>query len=362
MIDFWRNRRVLVTGGTGFLGSELVLQLISRDADVGTIERDWVPRSRYQRETMWLDHWSVNGDVLDAKLVARVVNEYDIDTIFHLAAQAIVGIGNTSPASTYETNIMGTVNVLEAARLSKAVRRVIVASSDKAYGDLPVGVRFYSEAAPLRPHYPYDTSKACADMIARSYAHTYGMDVMVVRCGNLYGPGDLNFDRIVPRTIQRILCGERPQVYGDGETVRDMTHVADAADAYLLIGETPCGDWVRAVNVSGENPLSTREIVTCIANEMGWTDGIEFRYGIPVGIKEQRLDNLSMRRIGWKPQRRFIESLPATINWYKEVLHGANELPRVLDGTPDIAGDDSEPATVPETERRGCEARRSRAL
>src|SRR5512136_777954 len=207
---FWQDRPTLVTGGTGLLGGWLVKHLLARGADIVCLVRDWVPGSELVRSSVIERVKVVRGDICDAPLMERVLGEYEIDTVFHLAAQTIVGIANRNPLSTFETNIRGTWTVLEACRRSPTIKHIVVASSDKAYGDqdrLP-----YDESAPLQGRHPYDVSKSCADLIAQAYGITYHLPVAVTRCGNIYGGGDLNWNRVVPGTMRSVLRGERPVV------------------------------------------------------------------------------------------------------------------------------------------------------
>ena len=232
---FWRDRPTLVTGGTGLVGGALVPRLVGSGADVVCLVRDWVPQSELVRSGMLDQVKIVRGDVCDQALLERVLGEYEIDTVIHLAAQTIVGIANRNPVSTFETNIAGTWALLEACRRSPSVKQIVLASSDKAYGEqeeLP-----YTEETPLLGRHPYDVSKSCADLIARAYAETYGLPVAITRCGNFYGGGDLNWNRIVPGTIRSVLRGERPVIRSDGTFVRDYFYVEDGAAAYMLLAE-----------------------------------------------------------------------------------------------------------------------------
>src|SRR5437016_5716027 len=219
-MSFWKGRRTLVTGATGLLGSWLTQELLARGASVVTLVRDWVPGSRVVSEGFLARTQVVRGELEDRDLLTRALNEYEVDTVFHLGAQTIVGTASRSAVSTFESNIRGTWNLLEACRAgSRLTKRVIVASSDKAYGaheTLP-----YTEAAPLQGRFPYDVSKSCADLIAFSYFHTWATPVVVTRCGNLFGGGDLNWNRLVPGTIRSVLEGQRPIVRSDGTFVRD---------------------------------------------------------------------------------------------------------------------------------------------
>jgi CDP-glucose 4,6-dehydratase len=319
----WRDRPVLVTGATGLLGGWLVEALLARHAHVVAIVRDRVPDSRLLRERV-IDRVDVAyGDVCDGALVERVLGEYEIECVFHLAAQTIVGIANRGPISTFETNVRGTWTVLEAARLrSSTVKRVIVASSDKAYGEhdtLP-----YDEAAPLQGKHPYDVSKSAADLIARSYFHTFGLPVVVTRCGNLFGGGDLNWNRIVPGTIRSALAGERPVIRSDGKLVRDYLYVEDAVDAYLAVADALASDAGlagEAINVSYEQPLSVIDIVTRTLAAVGRSDlSLDIRNEATNEIREQYLRAARIRKLGWSPRVALDEGLARTVAWYRDLL------------------------------------------
>src|SRR5512140_3249520 len=233
--SFWLDRPTFVTGGTGLVGSWLVRRLIEAGADVVCLVRDWVPQSELVRSHGIEQVKVVRGDVCDRELLERVIGEYEIDTVIHLAAQTIVTIANRNPLSTFETNVAGTWNLMEACRRSPKVRQVVVASSDKAYGDqekLP-----YDESTPLQGQHPYDVSKSAADLIAHSYAKCFDTSVVITRCGNFYGGGDLNWNRIVPGTIRSVLRGQPPVIRSDGQFVRDYFYVEDGAAAYMLLAE-----------------------------------------------------------------------------------------------------------------------------
>lgn len=266
----------------------------------------------------------VLGDLTNYELVARILNEYEIDTCFHLAAQAIVGVANRSPLSTFESNIKGTWNLLEAARQSPLLKRLVVASSDKAYGGherLP-----YSEEDPLTPTHPYDTSKACADMLARAYYHTYQMPVVVTRCANIYGGGDLNFSRIVPDTARSVLQGTNPVIRSDGTPVRDFLYVKDAVDAYLTVAEQIDNGQVKgeAFNFGTASPISVLDLVNSIIEISGKTDlrPIIVGEGKTKGeIDRQYLSSEKARGIlGWKPEYSLEAGLRETMKWYERFL------------------------------------------
>ncbi|MFM7128757.1 MAG: NAD-dependent epimerase/dehydratase family protein, partial [bacterium] len=267
--DFWRDRPTLVTGAGGFLGGWLVQRLVSAGADVVCLVRDHVPQTMLFRDKLVDQVKLAQGDVRDQACLERVLGEFEIDTVFHLAAQTIVGIANRNPISTFETNIQGTWAMLEACRRSPKVSQIVVASSDKAYGDqekLP-----YDESTPLQGTHPYDVSKSCADLIAQAYALSYQSPVAITRCGNFYGGGDLNWNRIVPGTIRSILRGERPVIRSDGKFIRDYFYVEDGAHAYMTLAEqlavTPELSG-QAFNFSNEIQITVLEIVSMILRLM----------------------------------------------------------------------------------------------
>jgi CDP-glucose 4,6-dehydratase len=233
--SFWLDRPTFVTGGTGLVGSWLVKRLIEAGADVTCLVRDWVPQSEMVRAGYIDKVKVVRGDIRDRDMLERALGEFEIDTVIHLAAQTIVTIANRNPISTFETNIGGTWNLLEASRRSPKVKQIVIASSDKAYGDQEVLP--YDENTPLQGQHPYDVSKSAADLIAYTYAKSFDLPVAITRCGNFYGGGDLNWNRIIPGTIRSILRGQRPIIRSDGEYIRDYFYVEDGAAAYMLLAE-----------------------------------------------------------------------------------------------------------------------------
>lgn len=320
--DHWLDRPVFVTGCTGILGSWLTSALVDAGAAVTGLVRDEVPFTHLRRSGYQDRIRVVRGDVTNYALVERALNEYEIDTVFHLAAQTIVPIANRSPLSTFETNIKGTWTVLEAARRSPTTECIIVASSDKAYGaheDLP-----YTEDVPLRGCYPYDVSKACADRIARSYAVTYDLPVSVTRCANLYGGGDLNWSRLVPGTIRSVLRGRRPVIRSDGTLLRDYLYIPDAVAGYMTLAEQMDSPEVQGepFNFGLDDPKSVMEVVQAIIDVSDRPTLEPLVLGEAKNeIQDQYLDSSKARQIlGWAPQHSLRAGLRATLAWYREFL------------------------------------------
>ncbi|WP_348711351.1 GDP-mannose 4,6-dehydratase [Bacillus subtilis] len=318
-MSFWKNKNVFVTGCTGLLGSYLVKELIEQGANVTGLVRDHVPQSNlYQGEHIKKMN-IVRGSLEDLAVIERALGEYEIDTVFHLAAQAIVGVANRNPISTFEANILGTWNILEACRKHPLIKRVIVASSDKAYGDqehLP-----YDENMPLQGKHPYDVSKSCADLISHTYFHTYGLPVCITRCGNLYGGGDLNFNRIIPQTIQLVLNGEAPEIRSDGTFVRDYFYIEDAVQAYLLLAEKMEENNLagEAFNFSNEIQLTVLELVEKILKKMNSNLKPKVLNQGSNEIKHQYLSAEKARKLlNWTPAYTIDEGLEKTIEWYTE--------------------------------------------
>jgi CDP-glucose 4,6-dehydratase len=317
---FWRDRSVLVTGATGLLGSWLVSGLRSSGASVVCLVRDWAPESELVR-TGDIDRVHVvRGGLDDRDLLERALGEYEVRTVFHLGAQTIVGTANDNPVSTFESNIRGTWNLLEAARRSPKVTGIILASSDKAYGEQPVLP--YNEDMPLIGRHPYDVSKSCADLIAQAYAQTYRLPVAITRCGNFYGGGDLNWNRVVPGTIRSILRGERPIIRSDGKFIRDYFYVEDGVAAYMLLAERVTGNdklYGTAFNFSNESQIAVLELVDKIIGKMGSDLRPEILNQASNEIRRQYLSAERARRdLGWKARFTLDEGLDRTIAWYRE--------------------------------------------
>ena len=318
--SFWLDRPTLVTGATGLIGGWLVKRLLANGADVVCLVRDWVPQSELVRANLLEQVKVVRGDVREQELVERTLGEYEIDTVIHLAAQTIVGIANRNPISTFDTNIRGTWSLLEACRRSPRVEQIVVASSDKAYGDhdkLP-----YDEGAALMGRHPYDVSKSCADLIAQAYAKTYGLPVAVTRCGNFYGGGDLNWNRLVPGTIRSILRGERPIIRSDGTFVRDYFYAEDGAAANMVLAEHLARSPElrgEAFNFSNEIQVTVLELVNQVLGLMNSDLKPDIRNEASNEITHQYLSAEKARgTLGWEPQFTLDEGLQRTIDWYKE--------------------------------------------
>ena len=320
---FWRDRSTLVTGATGLVGSWLVKRLRAAQADVVALVRDWVPASEAVRSGVLDQITVVRGDVRDQALLERVLGEFEIDTVIHLAAQTIVGIANRNPISTFETNIQATWGLLEACRRSPKVKQIVMASSDKAYGDQ--AILPYDETTPLQGQHPYDVSKSCADLIAQTYAKTYASPVVITRCGNFYGGGDLNFNRISPGTSRSILRNERPVIRSDGLFVRDYFYVEDGAAAYMHLAEQLAKrpDELRghAFNFSNESPVTVTQIVAEVLRGLESNLVPDIRNEANNEIRKQFLSAAKARKmLNWGPLFTLPEGLRATIRWYGEFL------------------------------------------
>jgi CDP-glucose 4,6-dehydratase len=318
-VDFWRDRPTLVTGATGLVGSWLVKHLVAAGSDVVCLVRDWVPQSELVGSKVIERVKTVRGELRDQRLLERILGEYEIDTVFHLAAQTIVPIANRNPVSTFESNVAGTWSLLEACRRSPSIKQIVIASSDKSYGEqdqLP-----YVETMPLAGRHPYDVSKSAGDLIAQSYAATYGLPVVITRCGNFYGGGDLNWSRIVPGTIRSVLRGRRPVIRSDGQFVRDYFYVEDGAAAYALLAERMASDRAivgEAFNFSYERPISVLDLTTLLLGLLHSDLEPDIRNEATNEIRCQYLSAAKAReRLGWQPVFQLEEGLSRTIDWYR---------------------------------------------
>ena len=302
---FWKDKKVLITGFEGFLGSNLSRALISLGARMFGLDI----RVR-RKETILTEHdykkiSVIEGSVVNYKLVEKAINKHKIDVVFHLAAEAIVGKSRNNPLRTFSANIEGTWNILEACRNSRDIRSIIIASSDKAYGahkNLP-----YEEDAPLQGDHPYDVSKSCADLISNTYFNTYGLPVAITRCGNIYGPGDFNFSRLIPDAMRCLALDKILQIRSDGTFVRDYVYIDDIVAGYIRIAELfeKCKLSGEAFNLSDEKPISVIELLKKIDRLTLYDRKLKYKImnTAEYEIKEQYLSSAKARRIlGWKPE------------------------------------------------------------
>lgn len=324
--SFWLDRPTFVTGGTGLVGGWLVKRLVESGADVVCLVRDWVPQSELVQSGLFAKVKVVRGDVRDQALMERILGEYEIDTVLHLAAQTIVTIANRNPVTTFESNIGGTWALLDACRRSPKIKQIVLASSDKAYGDqtqLP-----YDEETPLQGQHPYDVSKSCADLIAHSYAVSFGLPVAITRCGNFYGGGDLNWNRIIPGTIRSVLRGQQPIIRSDGLFIRDYFYVEDGAAAYMLLAEKLAENpdlRGEAFNFSNELQVTVIDLVKKILEKMSSSL-------LPVVLNETsneiRHQYLSAKKahevLGWRPMFSLDQGLERTLDWYTKYFAAGN--------------------------------------
>ena len=321
-VAFWKERPVLVTGGSGLLGGWLVKRLLSARARLVCLVRERMPHPGVVAPDLLRDAKLVHGEIRDQTLLERTLKDDGIDTVFHVAAQAIVGMANRNPVATFETNVQGTWCLLEACRQTPGVHQIIVSSSDKAYGEhaeLP-----YREDMALLGLHPYEVSKACADRLATSYGKSYGLPVCVTRCGNYFGGGDLNWNRIVPGTIQAICQGKRPVIRSDGKFIRDYLYADDGAAAHMHLARRLADDRSltgEAFNFSHEVRLTVVELVEKLAQLMGSSLAPEVRNEASQEIRTQFLSAAKAReRLGWKPLHSMEEGLRATVHWYRKYL------------------------------------------
>jgi len=317
----WKNRNVMITGVTGFVGTWLAKDLVEKGANVVGFVRDEIPNMPLRTMGIYDKLLAApKGDLIDYKSVKRVFNEYEIETCFHLAAQPIVTIANKNPTWTFEVNIKGSWNVFEAARTSEHIKSVIIASTDKVYGEpikLPI-----TEDHPLLAKYPYDASKACMERIAHTFFTTYGLPIGITRCCNIYGGGDLNFSRIINGTIKSILMDQNPVIRSDGTPVRDFIFVKDAANAYLTLAEQIERPGVKgqAFNFASNSPINMLDLVNKIIEVSGRTHikaDVQGTKKPDAEIDEQYLSGEKAKAVlGWEPKFNLEQGLRETIQWY----------------------------------------------
>lgn len=321
MTDFWKGRKAFVTGATGFVGANLTSRLLDEGADLVCLERDLVQPNSLDLLKLRDRVTVVRGTVEDLELMNRILNEYEIDAVFHLAAQAIVGAANRSPVSTFDSNIRGTYQLLEACRLNPNVSRIVVASSDKAYGshtDLP-----YTEDYALDGIFPYDVSKTCTDLIARSFAMTFDMPIAITRSANIYGPADVNVSRVIPGTILSVMNGERPIIRSDGSPVRDFIYTDDIASGYLVLAENIDRARGHAFNFGSNDPIAMLPLVQKIIERMGASGKVQPEILLSSKI-EREIDAqyLSSKKVnemfGWTAKFDLDAGISKTIDWYRD--------------------------------------------
>lgn len=321
--SFWANTRVLVTGATGLVGSWLIKSLIKQHAYVVALIRDYDHQSELIRSGCIEQISTVNGALEDYSAIERAINEHEITTVFHLGAQPIVSVAQRNPLATFESNVRGTYNVLEACRVHRdLVRHIVVASSDKAYGHSDILP--YTEDMPLNGKQPYEASKSCTDLITQSYAASYNLPATIARCGNIYGGGDLNWSRIVPGTIRSYLRGEAPIIRSDGTFIRDYIYVEDVADAYMRLCEMQSKTDIagQGFNFSPETPLTVLELVDIIAKSMNCGHLKPIIQSQAQGeIQSQYLDSSKAASIlKWLPSFSHEQGITKTIEWYRNYL------------------------------------------
>jgi CDP-glucose 4,6-dehydratase len=323
MTDFWKGRKVFVTGATGFVGSNLTKHLVDRDARVVCLQRDETQPNSLELLGLRDLVTVVRGELEELDLLTRILNEYEIDAVFHLAAQAIVGAANRSPVSTFETNIRGTYMILEACRVNPTVTRVVVASSDKAYGSnatLP-----YLEDFPLQGIFPYDVSKSCTDLISKSFALTYDLPIVVTRSANIYGPADINLSRIIPSTIVSVLKNEDPIIRSDGTPVREFVYVDDVCSAYLVLAERADEFGGEAFNIGTNESINILDLTNRIIELAGKSNIIKPNILLKAKIRHEidaqylSADKLE-KAAGWAAGVSLDDGLHRSIEWYNQNL------------------------------------------
>ena len=320
----WEGKKVLVTGATGLVGSWLVKALLKRKSIIVALVRDIDYQTEFYRSGDYLQTNIVNGSLENFSTIERAINEYEVDTVFHLGAQTIVGAAYREPLQTFESNIRGTYHILEACRRHRDfVKEIVIASSDKAYGivdKLP-----YTEDMPLKGSHPYDVSKSCTDLLAQTYSYTYNLPIAIARCGNIYGGGDLNWSRIIPGTILSLLNNKRPVIRSDGKYIRDYIYIKDIVDAYINLAESIMKKNIygEAFNFSNESRMTVIEIVNKIRSIMGKED-LEPQI-LNLNLKEIPEQSLSAEKahkiLGWYSKYDLKKGLPETVDWYKDYFN-----------------------------------------
>jgi CDP-glucose 4,6-dehydratase len=317
--EFWKNKNVLVTGAGGFKGSHLVEHLSKSNCKIISLVRDFDPKSYFELKNLGKKSIVVIGDLKDYRKIADIISKYEITSIFHLGAQPLVTTAMINPLETLESNIMGTVNVLEAARIYGKLSEIVVVSSDKAYG--PTDKVPYKEDERLQGKAPYDVSKSCADLIAQMYARIYNLPVTVTRCANVFGPGDLNMNRIIPGIIEAIIKNKVLEIRSDGKMIREYIYVKDSIEAYIKLAENIYKSKGQAFNISGHNIMSVLDVVKRVSSIVGKPIRVRVLNKVKTEIPKQYLDGSKMKEFFlWEPKIKFEEAIIETYDWYLENL------------------------------------------
>jgi len=317
--DFWDNRTVLVTGAGGFKGSHLVEKLSESNAKIISLVRDFDPKSYFETKNLGEKSTVVIGDLKDSEKMIDLLSKYEIDTIFHLGAQAIVNTALINPSETFKSNIIGTVNILEAARLYGKIKEIVIVSSDKAYG--PCKIMPYNEDHELRGKHPYDVSKSCADLIAQTYFEVYGLPIVITRCANVFGPGDLNMNRIVPGIFEALIKNKVLKIRSDGKMIREYIYVKEAIGAYIELAENINKTKGEAFNIASKNVMNVTEIVNKIGKIIGKSGKMKILNKAKSEIPEQYLDGSKIKKIiGWEPKIDFEKAIIESFEWYQGTL------------------------------------------
>lgn len=317
--EFWKNKNVLVTGAGGFKGSHLVEKLSKTEANIISLVRDFDPKSYFETQGLGKESIVIIGDLKNFVKIADILSKYEITSIFHLGAQPIVTTALMNPSETLNSNIMGTVNILEAARLYGKVSEIVIVSSDKAYG--PCKRIPYKEEERLQGRAPYDVSKSCMDLIAQMYARVYDMPIVITRCSNVFGPGDLNMNRIVPGTLKAIIKKEPLEIRSDGKMVREYIYVKDTVDAYISLAESMDKVKGEAFNIASRDIMNVLEIVKRISHTLRQPIKWRILNKARTEIPKQYLDGSKIKKfIGWEPKISFEQAILETYDWYEENL------------------------------------------
>jgi len=317
--EFWNNKNILITGAAGFKGSHLVEQLSKTNARIISLVREFNPKSYFETKQLGKKSIVVIGDLKDPVKMADILSQFEITSIFHLGAQPIVTTALMNPSETLKSNIIGTVNVLEAARLYGKVSEIVVVSSDKAYG--PCEKMPYTENERLHGKAPYDVSKSCADLIAQMYGRVYGLPIVITRCANVFGPGDLNFNRIVPGVIEAIIKNKTLEIRSNGKLIREYIYVKDSIDAYISLAENINKTRGHAFNIASHNVMSVIEIINRISRILKSPIKTKILNKTKTEIPKQYLDGSKIKQIiGWEPKTGFEQAILETYDWYLEIL------------------------------------------